>query len=98
MNTNEYRAICVFPNRLETANALLEIKSSGFPMRNVSVIGRNADTGDKVAGVAIHKSISPIYDEVDEVAAADEGAADGAVAGGAIGGITGLGCVAKILK
>lgn len=78
---HERRAVGVFPNRLETENALLEIKSSGFPMENISVVGRNADTEDRVAGVAVHKSIDN---------KADEGAVVGAVTGGTIGGITGL--------
>ena len=77
----ERRAVGVFANRLETENALLEIKSSGFPMENVSVIGRNADTEDRVAGVEVHKSIDN---------KADEGAVAGALTGGAVGGVTGL--------
>ena len=84
---NEYRAIGVFPNRLETENALIEIKSSGFPMRNVSVIGRNTYIGDKVAGVPVHANID---NKIDEFAVADESALDGAVTGGALGGMTGL--------
>jgi hypothetical protein len=78
---HERRAVGVFANRLETENALLEIKSSGFSMDNVSVVGRNADTEDKVAGVEVHKSIDN---------KADEGAVAGAVTGGTLGGITGL--------
>jgi hypothetical protein len=77
----ERRAVGVFANRIDTENALLEIKSSGFPMENVSVVGRNADSEDKVAGVEIHKSIDN---------KADEGAVAGAVTGGALGGVTGL--------
>jgi hypothetical protein len=78
---HERRAVGVFTNRMETENALLELKSSGFLMEDVSVVGRNAATEDDVAGVAIHKSIDN---------RADEGAATGAIAGGAVGGITGL--------
>jgi hypothetical protein len=78
---HERRAVGVFANRLETESALLEIKSSGFPMDNVSVVGRHGDTEDDVAGVEVHKSIDN---------KADEGAVTGAVAGGTIGGITGL--------
>ncbi len=61
--------------------SLLEIKQSGFPMQNVSVVGRNADTEDRVAGVEVHKSIDN---------KADEGAVAGAVTGGTLGGLTGL--------
>jgi hypothetical protein len=78
---HERRAVGVFANRLETESALLEIKSSGFLMDNVSVVGRNADTKDRVAGVEVHKSIDN---------KADEGAVAGAVTGGAVGGIAGL--------
>jgi hypothetical protein len=78
---NERRAVGVFANRLETESALQEIKSSGFPMDNVSVVGRNADAADTVAGVEVHKNIGN---------KADEGAVAGAVTGGAVGGITGL--------
>jgi hypothetical protein len=78
---HERRAVGVFANRLDTENALLEIKSSGFPMDNVSVVGRNAEPDDQVAGIPVHKSIDN---------KADEGAVAGAVTGGALGGITGL--------
>jgi hypothetical protein len=77
----ERRAVGVFSNRLETENALLEIKSSGFPMEHVSVVGWNADPEDRVAGIEVHKSIDN---------KADEGAVAGAVTGGTLGGITGL--------
>jgi hypothetical protein len=78
---HERRAVGVFSNRLDTESALLEIKNSGFSMDNVSVVGRNADPEDEVAGVAVHKSIDN---------KADEGAVAGAVTGGALGGVTGL--------
>ena len=78
---HERRAVGVFANRLETENALLEIKSNGFSMENVSVVGRNADSADRVAGVEIHNNIDN---------KADEGAVAGAVTGGALGGVTGL--------
>lgn len=78
---HERRAVGVFPNSLEAENALLEIKSSGFPMDNVSIVGRNADAEDRVAGIPVHNSIDN---------KADEGAVAGAVTGGAVGGVTGL--------
>ena len=78
---HERRAVGIFPNRFEVENALLEIQSSGFSMDNVSVVGRNADAEDRVAGVEIQKSIDN---------KADEGAVTGAVTGGALGGVTGL--------
>jgi hypothetical protein len=78
---HECRAVGVFPNSLEAESALLEIKSSGFPMDNVSVVGRNADAEDRVAGIPVHNSIDN---------KAEEGAVAGAVTGGAVGGVTGL--------
>lgn len=78
---HDYRAVGVFSNRLATESALLEIKQSGYIMDNISVVGRNADTEDQVAGVEVHKSIDN---------KADEGAVTGAVTGGALGGLTGL--------
>ena len=78
---HERRAVGVFRNSLEAENALLEIKSSGFPMDNVSVVGRNGDSEDRVAGIAVQNSIDN---------KADEGAVAGAVTGGALGGVTGL--------
>jgi hypothetical protein len=79
---HERRAVGVFANRLETESALLEIKSSGFPMDKVSVVGQDTDPpADKAAGVEVHKNIDN---------KADEGAVAGAVTGGAVGGITGL--------
>ncbi len=78
---HERRAVGVFSNRLEVENALLEIKRSGFSMDNVSVVGRNADADDSVAGVEVQSSIDN---------KADEGAVAGAVTGGAVGGVTGL--------
>lgn len=77
----KYRAVGVFANHFDTENALLEIKNGGFPMDQISVVGRNADTEDKVAGVEVQSSIGN---------KADEGAVTGAVAGGTIGGIAGL--------
>lgn len=78
---HERRAVGVLPNRFETENALLEIQNSGFPMDNVSVLGRNADGEELVAGVEVSTSIDN---------KAEKGAVAGAVTGGALGGVTGL--------
>jgi hypothetical protein len=77
----EFRAVGVFPNRLDAEDALLSIESTGFPMDTISVVGRNADKDDSVAGIEIQDSIDD---------KADQGAVAGAVTGGAIGGTTGL--------
>jgi hypothetical protein len=80
-NKQESRAVGFFSNRLDAEDAILSIKSTGFPMDKISVVGRNADTDDRVAGVEIQ-------DNIDDKA--DQGAVVGAVTGGAIGGTTGL--------
>lgn len=77
----DLRAIGTFANRRDVENALSEIKNSGFPMDRISVVGRNADKEDDVAGVEVQSSIDN---------KADEGAVAGAVTGGALGGVTGL--------
>jgi hypothetical protein len=85
---HERRAVGVFANRLETENALLEIKNSGFPMDNVSVVGRNADPEDKVAGVEVHKNIDN---------KADEGAVAGTLAIPGVGPVLLAGAAATTL-
>lgn len=79
--THQSRAVGVFANRHDAESALLDIKNSGFPMDNISVVGPNAEREDTVAGVEVQ-------DRIDNKA--DEGAIAGAVTGGAVGGVTGL--------
>jgi hypothetical protein len=75
------RAVGVFPNRQSTERALNELKNSGFPMDNVSVVARDTDKQDEIAGAGVRENVGN---------RADEGATTGAVAGGAVGGLTGL--------
>jgi hypothetical protein len=75
------RAIGVFASRAEAEHALDTLSDSGFPMDRVSVIARDADRQDNIAGVNVQ-------DDLDNKA--DEGAATGAVTGGVLGGGTGL--------
>jgi hypothetical protein len=75
------RAVGVFANRSEAESAILEMTDSGFPMEKISLVGRNADREETIAGVKVHNSIDN---------KADEGAVAGAVTGGALGGVTGL--------
>jgi hypothetical protein len=79
------RAVGVFSTRREAELALRELRDSRFPMDRVSVIARDADRQDDIAGADVH---SDIRDRDDNKA--DEGAATGALAGGALGGLTGL--------
>ncbi len=75
------RAVGVFPSRHDTGYALNELRDSGFPMDKVSVIVRDADRNDDIAGAQVRDRVGN---------KADEGAVTGAVAGGALGGLTGL--------
>jgi hypothetical protein len=80
-NKQESRAVGIFSSRLDIEDALLSIKSTGFPMDKISVVKHNADKDDKVAGVEVQNSIDN---------KASQGAVAGAITGGAIGGTTGL--------
>ncbi|MBE9007398.1 histidine kinase [Fortiea sp. LEGE XX443] len=75
------RAVGVFPNRRNAEEALHELKNSGFPMDRVSVIARDADGKDNIAGTQVSDRVGD---------KSDEGAAVGAATGGALGGLTGL--------
>jgi uncharacterized membrane protein len=79
------RAIGVFPSRRDAEAALSELRDSGFPMDKVSVIAKDADRSEHLAG-------AETSDRVGNRAGnkADEGAKAGAVGGGALGGLTGL--------
>lgn len=61
--------------------ALNELRDSNFPMDRVSVIARDGDRADDIAGTEVRDRVGN---------KADEGATTGAVAGGALGGLTGL--------
>ena len=75
------RAIGVFSNRTDIEKALHELKNSGFSMDRVSVIAKDRDRRDDIAG-------TPVQERVGDKS--DEGAATGAVTGGVLGGLTGL--------
>lgn len=75
------RAVGMFPNRQAAEHALHELRDSGFAMDRVSVIAKDADRHDEIAGADVRDRVGN---------KADEGAKVGAVSGGALGGITGL--------
>ena len=81
VTTVRRRAVGTFSNRRDAEQALHELKNSGFSMDRVSVIAKDADHKDDVAGTQVTEKVGN---------KADEGAATGAVTGGAVGGITGL--------
>ncbi|WP_017655520.1 general stress protein [Fortiea contorta] len=75
------RAVGVFSHRRNAEQALHELKHSGFPMDRVSVIARDADRKDDIAGTPVQETVGD---------KADEGAKVGAISGTAVGGLTGL--------
>ncbi|MBW4635712.1 MAG: hypothetical protein KME30_28690 [Iphinoe sp. HA4291-MV1] len=75
------RAVGVFSNRQDAENALYELRDSGFPIDRVSVIKRDADRNDDIAGAEVREDVGN---------KSDEGATVGAVSGGVLGGLTGL--------
>ncbi|ARV60932.1 histidine kinase [Nostocales cyanobacterium HT-58-2] len=75
------RAVGVFSNRRDAEDALYELRDSGFPIDRVSVIKRDADRNDNIAGTEVREGIGN---------KSDEGATVGAVSGGVLGGLTGL--------
>ncbi len=79
------RAVGVFSNRREAESALQELKASGFDMHHVSVITRDADHNQDIAGAEVSKQSGSKSGNK-----ADKGAGVGAVSGGALGGLTGL--------
>lgn len=69
------RAFGVFSNRQEAEQALNDLKGSGFPMDNISIIARDADQGDQLGGAEIsdrigNKDVGASTGIVGEVAAA----------------------------
>ncbi|MEA5502591.1 general stress protein [Halotia wernerae UHCC 0503] len=75
------RAVGVFSNRTNAEQALHELKNTGFPMDRVSVIARDGDGRDDIAGTQVTEKVGD---------KSDEGATVGAVSGGVLGGLTGL--------
>jgi hypothetical protein len=47
------RAVGVFSSRRDAEYALHELHNSGFPMNKVSIIARDADKQDDIAGVDV---------------------------------------------
>lgn len=75
------RAVGTFSSRSDLEYALRELRDDGFDMNKASVIAKNNDTGNQVAGVETAEDVGN---------KADEGAAAGALTGGVFGGVTGL--------
>jgi hypothetical protein len=76
------RAVGTFSSRQEAEQALNALNNSGFPMDKVSVIAKDADRNDQIAGADVSNRAGGNE--------AREGAGAGAVAGTVLGGVGGL--------
>lgn len=75
------RAVGVFPDRPTTASALQTLRDSGFSMRQVTIVARNAARQEAIAGVEIRDQKGNH---------ANKGSTAGALGGGILGGVAGL--------
>ncbi|MGC1247654.1 MAG: general stress protein, partial [Spirulinaceae cyanobacterium] len=83
LHSQDYnRAVGIFNTRAETERALHALKDAGFDMNRVSVIVRDSESGDSIAGADVHEKAVGNK--------ADEGATAGALTGGALGTAAGL--------
>jgi hypothetical protein len=82
MTSQKYqRAIGTFANRQQAEEALHELRKSGFPMNRVSVLAKDTDRNEQIAG-------AQVKDRGDTEA--QEGAGIGATTGTVLGGLGGL--------
>jgi uncharacterized membrane protein len=75
------RSIGVFPNDSDAQKALIELKTAGFPMDKVSVLGPNASS-DEI--VTVGSNQGHVENQGDQAARA------GTISGGALGGLVGV--------
>ena len=87
MVTGVKRAIGLFHDRRDAESALMKLRDSGFDMDRVSVVNKDADTGD-MQGATVSNDSSQIAES------AGKSAAIGGATGGAIGLIGSLGVLA----
>lgn len=57
VGSDEKRAFGVFSSRQEAEQALNELKASGFPMNNVSILARDAEKGEQLSGAQLSDRI-----------------------------------------
>lgn len=76
------RAVGTFPSRGDAEKALYKLRDSGFSMDRVSLLAKNADGNDQIAGAQV--TDEPSGNE------AKEGAGIGATTGTVLGGLGGL--------
>lgn len=73
------RAIGVFPHRRDAEAAITDLRDAGFPMSQISLVGKDANATSHIGG-----------GNVADRTKTDEGAKGGAAAGAALGGLGGL--------
>ena len=78
------RAVGTFASRGDAEKALYKLRDSGFSMDKVSLLAKNADGNDKIAGAEVKNE--PRGNE------AQEGVGIGATTGSVLGGLGGLVC------
>jgi len=94
METQQYkRAVGVFRSREEAEDALNALRSSGFSMNRVSVLAKDTNRSEEIAGVDVQnrnefRETNRVEDRSDNES--QEGAGIGAVTGTALGGLGGL--------
>lgn len=85
------RAVGVFAHRRDAEAALIELRDSGFPMDRVSILAKDADRNDRLAGVDMNPRVdTKASNKVKTGNKADDGAKAGATTGAAAGGLGGL--------
>ncbi|HEY9623159.1 MAG TPA: hypothetical protein V6C78_22575 [Crinalium sp.] len=87
------RGIGVLTDRHAAEQALTHLRNSGFPMEHISVMGKDMNSNDAIAGVPVNQHTGNKADEGAKVGAAT-GAATGAALGGLGGLLVGLGTLA----
>jgi hypothetical protein len=95
------RAVGTFASRGDAEKALYKLRDSGFSMDRVSLLAKNADGNDNIAGADVKNEhggneaqegagIGPFL-AAGTIATTLAGAGLGALSGGIIGGLTGMG-------
>jgi hypothetical protein len=83
------RATGTFSTHHDAESALGELRSSGFNMDQISIIGNNVDRNSDMAGAQKGEHLNDLGNK-DRDNKVGEGATTGAASGGAVGGLTGL--------
>jgi hypothetical protein len=89
------RAIGAFSNHDDAEKALRELKDSGFPMDQISIVGHDINQHSNISGAQGSDRLSTDLGQGNKVeASAATGAATGVTVGGLTGLLVGLGIVA----